>query len=271
MKCQVGKKLKVKIAFPLLLFSMVFSLFYELRARAGEMGPLIQTTSFQSDFEGLVYFDLLENVLLEEGDCQKALENVKNTFVRIQMGEYYGCGNIFDITKEEIIVISNRHVLQYWTKDSFISFMDGRAAEGELLYLSEESDVGFLRIPVAQFAYEELVAMRSVRKSRSSYEELKEGEGFFVLDITEDRYHPEMYPGKILEKAYYIEAFDTHMIYTQSFAKKGMSGSGMFNHKGAYIGMVTAGTLQNELAGVPLPDILEAYRLAGNQKGQDSG
>ncbi len=255
---------KQKLNLKLIILSLAFCLHFQatLSVQAQGLGALIQTTTFQTDFEGLVYFNLLENKVLEAEDSIQASETVRDTFVRINMSGYYGSGNVFDITEDEIIVISNRHVLQHWGEDSYVTFMDGRVAEGKLLYLSEEKDVGFLSIATGQFTYEELLGMRSVRKNLDFYEKLNEGESFFVLNITSDIYRPEMHQGTIVDKNCYIADFETYMIYTKSFGEPGMSGSGMFNGRGAYLGMVTAGTSENELVGIRLPDILEEYQKA---------
>ena len=49
------------------------------------------------------------------------------------------------------------------------------------------------------------------------------------------------------------------MLYGHGFARAGMSGGGIFDGYGNLIGMVTGGTLQNEIAGVPLTDLMEVY------------
>lgn len=254
------EKLKHNLTIVVLVLQLCFLNCINVQAQG--LGALIQTTTFETDFQGLVYLNLMENIILEEENSDKACENVKETFVRISMSNHYGSGNIFDITEDEIIVISNRHVLEYWNEESYITFMDGRVAEGELLYLSQDRDVGFLRIPTRQFGYEELLQMRSVKKNQGYYDALNSDESFFVLNITSDIYSPEMHQGTILDKNCYIPDFDTNMIYTKSFGKPGMSGSGMFDTRGAYIGMVTAGTKENELVGIRLPDILQEYRSA---------
>lgn len=254
------RKLNLKLILAISVFCLQLQNVYGVQAQT--LGALIQTTTFQTDFEGLVYLNLMENKVLGEADSNLAGKNIKDTFVVISMNGFRGSGNVFDIKKDEIIIISNRHVLQYWDEDSYVTFMDGRVAEGVVLYLSEESDVGFLRISTAQFGYEELVEMRSVRKNPDYYEILNEGDSFLILNITSDIYKPEMHQGTIVDKDCYIPDFDTRMIYTKSYGKPGMSGSGMFDAKGAYIGMVTAGTSENELVGIRLPDILAEYEKA---------
>lgn len=259
------EKLSVNLIIVLLTFflGIVFiGIQTYIPVHAKELGPLIQTTSFQSDYEGMVHLNLMETRLLEEGDCWKASENVADTFVGIRMGERYGSGNIFDFTENEIIIISNRHVLQYWDGDSYVIFMDGTVGNGEILYLSDERDVGFIRIVVENFGYDELIRMRSVRKEQVYYDNAQANSAFFVLDITSDIYNPIMHEGTILDKNCYINDFETNMIYTRSYGKPGMSGSGMFDACGAYIGMLTAGTAENELVGISLPDILKEYELA---------
>ena len=52
---------------------------------------------------------------------------------------------------------------------------------------------------------------------------------------------------------------DAYMLYGHGYARTGMSGGGIFDGYGNLIGMITGGTLRNEIAGVPLNDIVEAY------------
>ena len=67
------------------------------------------------------------------------------------------------------------------------------------------------------------------------------------------------YEGTVEDPYKYIEDFDAYMLYGHGFAKSGMSGGGAFDGRGFLIGMTTGGTLQNETASVPLPDIIAAY------------
>lgn len=57
----------------------------------------------------------------------------------------------------------------------------------------------------------------------------------------------------------YIETFGGEMLYGRGFAREGMSGGGMFDGCGRLIGLLTGGTYRNEIAGVPVDQVWEAY------------
>ena len=63
----------------------------------------------------------------------------------------------------------------------------------------------------------------------------------------------------------YIETFGGKMLYGRGFAREGMSGGGIFDGRGRLIGLLAGGTYQNEIAGVPVDQVAEAYReIAGD-------
>lgn len=250
-----------------IIFLFAFILLTPVQAFAQEdtsYGPLIQTTTFQSDFEAMVHLDLFSTVKQCEKDLQQAYENVVCSAVRIDVSGYYGSGSIFKITKEEMIIVSNAHVLEYWDENSFVTLSDGRVVSGTVMFLSADYDVGFLKIPIQEFLYEDLFTYRSVRSFDRNITEVMAGEEFLVIDVVEDLYLPEMYEGIINDTWYYIEEFNNNMLHGYCVGYPGMSGSGMFDAYGNYIGMVTGGNLGGELAGVPLNIILQEYKKAAS-------
>ena len=50
------------------------------------------------------------------------------------------------------------------------------------------------------------------------------------------------------------------MLYLLGFAKEGRSGGGIFDGCGHLIGLLAGGTWQNEVAGVPVDQVQQAYR-----------
>ena len=81
----------------------------------------------------------------------------------------------------------------------------------------------------------------------------------FLVDSGSETAAAQYYEGTVEDIHRYIEDFDAYMLYGHGFAKAGMSGGGTFDGRGFLIGMTTGGTLLNETAGVPLPDIVAAY------------
>lgn len=232
-----------------------------LSVYALELPPhLIQTVTDQDIYEGMLALGFLETPVLETPDCDRAYENVKSCVVRIQMGNAHGSGIIWEMTPEEIVVVTNKHVLDYWNEEnSYIHFLERYDVDAQILGISEQYDIGFLTVDNRQFRYEELEELRSARTDLAVYEELERGDIMFSIDSGSKTESAQYYAGMVEDTHRYIEDFEAYMLYGHGFAKAGMSGGGTFDGRGFLIGMTTGGTLQNETAGVPLPDIMEAY------------
>lgn len=224
-----------------------------------QRGPLIRTTTLQGDYEAMTKLSLANTGLLSEQDEQAAYQNILCSCVRVKVDGHYGSGSIYLMTEDEIIIVTNRHVLQYYNEESYVTFYNGRVGNGKLLGISKEADVGFISIPIVGFSYEELLQYRNVRKNLKAYNDLKENDCFFLVDIASAVSEPEKYSGNIVDKKRYLEDFETEMLYGNAYAKPGMSGCGVFDGYGNYLGMLSGGTLYDEIAAVPLDIITEEY------------
>lgn len=247
--------------------------------------PLIQVTSLQGDYQALAYLGLLNTPQLVQEDNQLAFENVLCSCVRIQVDGHYGSGSIFRMTEDEIIIATNRHVLQYWNQDSYITFFDGAVASGELIGVADEADVGFVRVPITSFTYDKLLTYRNVRLVPLEGDEDSEQEEnvtsiandsktnvtsiandsktnvtWLSIDLATDIWKPQLYQGVIIDALVKLEDFEVEMLYGRGAAQAGMSGGGVFDGYGNYIGMMTGGTLQDEIAAVPAETVWQEYR-----------
>lgn len=221
---------------------------------------LIQTVTEQDIYEGMLALGYLETPALETENCERAYENVKNCVVRIQMGNAYGSGIIWELSREMIVIATNKHVLDYWKEEnSFVHFLQGFDVDAELLGTSETLDVGFVVVDCGQLTCEELQKLRYARVDEAVYDSLEEGTEMFLVDAGSMKDEAQYYVGTVEDPSRYIADFEAYMLYGYGLAKAGMSGGGTFDGRGFLIGMTTGGTLQNETASVPLPDIIAAY------------
>lgn len=261
-------RIKRKMTYVIIFLMAVFILPLPVRAEeeTGMPPHLIQSVSDRDIYEGMVALDMLACPIPEIPDCEKAYENVRNCVVRIDMGNAYGSGIIWQLTEDAVIVATNQHVLEYW-KDttSFLYFPQGYYANARILGVSEEYDVGFLTADCAEFSYEELLTLRHVYIDETVYEELKQGDAMFCAGAGAGVGDMEYHEGTMEDAWRYIDLFEKEMLYGHGFAKAGMSGGGTFDSYGHLIGMTAGGTQQNETASVPLPSILSAYEeVTGN-------
>lgn len=243
----------------ILILSMM-GLPLSVQAKEYQLPHLIQSVTQQDIYEGMLALGFLETPVLEEADCAAAYENVKNCVVRVQMGNAHGSGIIWEMTPEAIVIATNKHVLEYWKdENSYVYFIQGYYADAQVIGVSEQYDVGFLYIDNGQFTYEQLEQFRSVRVDEAVYDSLRQGDVMFSVDSGSDVDEGRYFEATVEDTHKYIDDFDAYMLYGHGFAKEGMSGGGTFDGRGYLIGMTTGGTYYNETAGVPLPDIIEAY------------
>lgn len=203
--------------------------------------------------------DKLDNVQNDEKIREDAfwLLEVLGSCVRIQAEGHHGSGSIYQLSEDEIIIVTNWHVLQYWNnEDSYVTFFNGAVGSGRVIAASEQDDIGFLSIQTAFLAAEELEELHAVNKSDRI---LARGDTLYMVDMASDVWQPEVYEGQVLEPLRYLVEFETEMLYGESLFKPGMSGCGVFDEKGKYVGMLTAGTDQNEIAAVPLNTIKDFF------------
>ena len=243
-------------------------------AKEAQTPHLIQTVTEQDIFEGMLSLGLLECNVLEANDCEAAYENVKDCIVQLHMRSAYGSGVIWEITPEQIIIVTNKHVLDYWENEiSYVQFPQGYFTGAEIFAISEEYDIGFLAVSNTEFDYPELEQIRYVHHDAELYQTLHTGDDMFcvgVTDVVDDKENAEHSPnrhdqamiffqGSIADTWRYIEEFEEDMLYCYGHAREGMSGGGSFDGKGNLIGIISGATMTGETASVPLPIIIKVY------------
>lgn len=208
-------------------------------------------------------------VLTEENQA-KACENMLGSAVRIQGDGYCGSGSVYEIGSDEIIIVTNRHVAERFDGESCVSFFYGGECRGIVLGCSDTADIGFISVDPEGLKKEEKERLREVGKRESAYENLNKNSRFFIVDIASDLSNPEIYQGAVVEKEKFIPEYGTVMLYGDGSAVPGMSGSGIFDDYGNYIGTLSGATDRYEIAGVPLPAVIAEYESIKNPGSHDS-
>ena len=240
---------------------------FSVQAQEVPLPHLIQTVTERDIYEGMLELGLLETPVLEAEDCEEAYENVKDCVVRLNMGNAYGSGVVWKMTTEQIVIVTNKHVLEYWDEQlSYVFFPQGYFVEADILGVSEEYDVGFIVVDNRELGYEELEQIQYVHWDMAAYQKLQAGADIFCAGaegITPEEEIEAFYQGRVGDMWQYIDEFEEYMIYAYGHARPGMSGGGTFDARGNFIGMISGGTKEDETASVPLPVILEAYEDIG--------
>lgn len=258
-----------KIAVVIIFFTGC--LFQTLSAKAGEPSRpphLIQSVSEEDIYEGMTALGLAHCPVLEEPDLEAAFENVKGCVVRIDMGKAYGSGVIFQMTADGAVIATNRHVLAYWREESgVVRFPAGYYAGASVLGSAESCDVGFLLVEKETLGFGTASGLRSAFVEERVCDSLQGGETIFCLGAAPEEEETIFQEAVLEDTDRYIEIFGGEMLYGRGFAREGMSGGGIFDTRGRLVGLLAGGTDQNEIAGVPLDQVVQAYyEITGDEK-----
>ena len=249
-----------KISAVIIFFLSWSFLVIPVKAAEPSLPPhLIQSVSEEDIVEGMLALDLFHCPILEEPDLETAYENVRDSVVRIDMGKAYGSGVICWMTEEGAVIATNRHVLAYWREETgVVRFPQGYYAGARMLGSSETCDVGFLLVEKEEIGLRAFSGLRSALAD-GIFCGLRVDEEIFCLGAGGEEDEVIFEKAVLEETDKYIETFGSEMLYGRGFAREGMSGGGMFDGCGRLIGLLTGGTDRNEIAGVSVVQILEAY------------
>ncbi len=217
---------------------------------------------------------------------EELLNLARPTCVQLKIGDFYGSGSIWTLDHDGIYIVTNRHVLEtyqvYAQQDvnrCYVVFACGEAARIEYLGVSEQHDVGFIRVDWDEIPGAALASLRSVRIA----EELPEkgsavmavhsadvacqgpDDDHVNLSLRESGIADAGHWGTVAEPRAYIENLDREMMYLSCDAQPGMSGGGVFDSDGLYVGMLTGGSLSDsgestgEAVAVSTQDIMAAW------------
>lgn len=230
-----------------------------------ELSSLIQTVSDSELYRGFISYGDFTVHALTSADTSQAYSSVRPCIVRIDMNGANGSGIVWKMEQDRIVIVTNRHVLQYWDDQAgTVSFVDGTVTNAKLIGMSGKHDVGFLQIPSGWLDYSSLRDIRQASYSMDAYNNAYNGEDEFGVGSASG-IAADFYPGYIDSLDTYMTEFGENMIYCDSNAIHGMSGGGTFDGCGNLIGMITGGSDYNISVSVPLPSIIEAYNTLVNR------
>lgn len=189
---------------------------------------------------------------------ETAYEKACGAVVQINMGDYYGSGVLWDIREDQLVIVSNTHLLKEGEKGE-VTFRSGTKAEGTVTGLSETKDIGFMEVPLLELQREDWLLLRFADKNINNYDALLVGDELFVLGSATGA-GQDYYEGTVGNVSYYFPEFQSDMLYGYCKAVSGMSGGGTFDKSGHFIGMLTAGTKEGEIASLPVEFVIEEYR-----------
>lgn len=203
-------------------------------------------------------------VMQSEEDVTKTdAADIEQSLVRIAVKQSAGMGIIWAITEDNVVIVSNRHVLT-GDVEAQVTFADGERLTAEALGYSAQYDIAFFQIETEQISQELLQEIAEVKRPLEIAWQERVQSGTAIIQVDSE---DAIYQGTI-SQIQYIPEFGTDMLVTSCYAKAGMSGGGVFDEEGWLLGMITggeaAGSGQKEAwitYSIPSPIIEQEYQL----------
>lgn len=139
-----------------------------------------------------------------------------------------------------------------------VSFADGSQAEAADYAVDAETDLAFLSVSVNELSGESLSRLFLANVDEECLSGAQGGDGLILMgSVTEAA--GDAYEGKLIDPWIYVEDFAQYMMLAEVNAEPGMSGGGVFDYHGHFLGILCGGDADGEAAVLPVSVIASRY------------
>lgn len=187
-----------------------------------------------------------------EKEMQIVYQLAKRSIVKVAVGDAAGSGVIWNIGDDQIIIAASKHLLMKGMAAE-VTFCNRETANAIILGVSQQYDIGILSIKnteVSQKALGEIyeavpiLACMDVDWDRERF--LKEYAESDVLQIGADLGSGTNFSIGQLTGISFEPLFYTYVLETACYSKAGMSGGGVFDKNGRFLGLISGGDVPEE-------------------------
>lgn len=187
----------------------------------------------------------------EEENMAGILQKVASgVMVQIQNGDIIGSGVLWDFADDKLVIATAAHILTMGTGEMEVIFADGWKTSISQ-YEMTDTDMAFLFVECDKIPGEQLANYYLVRRDMESASRLQRGDGI-ILMASGTGVAADAYEGEVAEPWIYVEDFAEHMIVVRVNAENGMSGGGLFDYEGHFLGILCGKSEDGEAAVLPL-------------------
>lgn len=200
--------------------------------------------------------------------CEGSAVDIKDLTVVVSCGEHYGCGTIYDSDDSSFIIVTAMHVLEDYyggvSDEIVVTFDDQEECGASILKDSSDLDIVFLsvdkgtvsddRYSIFDFTSDKNISSESSNNVKSD-NTLLPGQTIYFVDANTG----DIYAGSIASPSVYAEDFSMEMIYCYCAVTPGMSGTGMFDEDGHYLGILLGGSNEAEAVCLDAGSIKDGY------------
>lgn len=180
--------------------------------------------------------------------------------VQMQAGNLLGSGVICGVEENKLLILTASHVLEKAEDFVLVTFADGECVFTGDFECFESGDFAVVRVPGSDIPEDSLERCLCANIDKESFDLATEGTGCIVMG-SRTGVAAEAYEGVILDHWIYMEDYGQYMMWVKAEGKPGMSGGGLFDRQGHFLGILSGGNEDGELAVVPLSLILAEVDL----------
>ena len=178
--------------------------------------------------------------------------------VQLEAGRYLGSGILYKQEETSLVILTAAHVLLDVAEVVKVTFADGWVFESMDFELSRMADLAVVRVPLDQIPPDQATGYYLANVDKTIYDNILPEDGCIVMGcrtgVAEDAYE-----GFVLEPWVYMEDYSQYMMWISAAGKPGMSGGGLFDRRGHFLGILSGRNEDGEWAVVPLIFVLAEY------------
>lgn len=171
--------------------------------------------------------------------------------VQIGAGSRLGSGVIYGEEQGKLLILTAAHVLEEAEDGLWVTFSDGLSLVCSDFICYDLADLGLLRVLAAELQPENLEQYTKVISDQESFDAVRPGDGCIVMG-SRTGVAAEAYEGTVLDGWVFLEDYSQYMMWVKAEVQPGMSGGGLFDSRGHFLGILSGGSADGELAAVPL-------------------
>ncbi|MBE5882887.1 MAG: trypsin-like peptidase domain-containing protein [Lachnospiraceae bacterium] len=211
---------------------------------------------------------LLSMILLLCSGCGKTEMAPEQSVICVTAGEMQGSGVIYERQEEYFVLVTAAHVLEQEAEEIVITFYDGYSVEGASYHISTDSDVAFINVPLASLPKTNRKEYQPVSIDKEVFDTIQEGTevafygGGYTDRLSQENGLSEVEEptgGQVLNNWIYVEDFAQYMMLLQGQICPGMSGGGVFDTAGNFLGILCGANEEEQVVALPLSIIQAEY------------
>ena len=212
--------------------------------------------------EGQVQLEVAPLLQYEDPETQNLAGMLQETgggmMVQLEAGRYLGSGILYKQDETSLVILTAAHVLLDVAEVVKVTFVDGWVAESTDFELSWTADLAVVRVPLDQIPPDQATDYYLANVDKTIYDNILPEDGCIVMGcrtgVAEDADE-----GCVLEPWVYMEDYSQYMMWVSAAGKPGMSGGGLFDRRGHFLGILSGRNEDGEWAVVPLIFVLAEY------------